>query len=61
MCNFNVLPCITNLLDQLGEARECSKIDLHSDLNLIRLSDESQYLAAFKCKYGHFEYRVRPF
>jgi hypothetical protein len=48
-------------LDLLGEARVFSKIDGHSAFNLIRVSPDSQYLTAFRCKYGHFEYKVMPF
>jgi hypothetical protein len=53
--NSYAVPLIENLLDQLGEARVFSKIDLPSALNLIRVSPESQYLTAFRCEYGHFE------
>jgi Reverse transcriptase (RNA-dependent DNA polymerase) len=61
MRNFYLLPLIKNLLDQLGVARVFSKIDLHSAFNLIRVSSESQCLTAFRCKYNHYEYRVKPF
>jgi Reverse transcriptase (RNA-dependent DNA polymerase) len=48
--NSHALPLIENLLNQLGEARVLSKVDLHSAFNLIRVSPESQYLKAFRCK-----------
>ena len=55
------LPLIAGLLDQLGEAKIYSKIDLRGAYNLVRIKEGDEWKTAFRTMYGHFEYNVMPF
>jgi hypothetical protein len=48
-------------LQQLGEAKIFTKIDLRGAYNLLRIKKGDEWKTAFNCKYGHFEYTVMPF
>lgn len=37
-----------------------TKIDLKTGFNLIRIKEGHEWLTAFRCKYGLFEYTVMP-
>ena len=55
------LPLISGLLDQLGQAKVYTKIDLRGAYNLVRVKEGDEWKTAFRTRYGHFEYNVMPF
>ena len=55
------LPLISGLLDQLGQAKIYTKIDLRGAYNLVRIREGDEWKTAFRTRYGHFEYNVMPF
>jgi len=55
------LPFISEMLDRVREARIFTKLDLRSAYNLIQIKEGDEYKAAFRTRYGQFEYRVMPF
>ena len=55
------LPRIDDLLDQLGESKYFSTLDLASGYWQIRMDSESQPKTAFTTPQGLFEFRVMPF
>jgi len=55
------LPRVDDLLDQLGESRYFSTLDLASGYWQIRVAPESQEKTAFVTPHGLFQFRVMPF
>ena len=55
------LPLISQLLDQLSQAKIFTKIDLRGAYNLVRVKAGDEWKTAFRTRYGHFEYTVMPF
>ncbi len=55
------LPLISGLLDQLGQAKIHTKIDLRGAYNLVRIKEGDEWKTTFRTRYGHFEYNVMPF
>ena len=55
------LPRIDDLFDQLRGARVYSKIDLRTSYHQLRVRDINIPKAAFRTRYGHFEFTVMPF
>lgn len=55
------LPLISGLLDQLGQAKIYTKLDLRGTYNLVRIKEGDEWKTAFRTRYGHFEYNVMPF
>jgi hypothetical protein len=51
------MPLISGLLDQLGQAKVYTKIDL----NLVRIKGGNKWKTAFRTRYGYFEYNVMLF
>jgi len=54
--DFFPLPNITNVLDQLGNAKYYSTLDLASGYHQIPMQEEHKKKTAFSTPYGHFEF-----
>nr|GEU81664.1 putative reverse transcriptase domain-containing protein [Tanacetum cinerariifolium] len=59
--NRYLLPRIDDLFDQLQGSSVCSKIDLRSGYQQLRVRDEDIPKMAFRTRYGHYEFQVMPF
>ena len=59
--NQYLLPTTDDLIDQLRGARVYFKIDLRTGYNQLRVRDTDIPKAAFRMRYGHFEFTVMPF
>jgi len=55
------LPNITYILDQLGNAKYFSTLDLASEYHQIPIQEKHKKKTAFSTPYGHFEYNRMPF
>ena len=58
--NWYLLPRIDDLFDQLRGARVYFKIDLRNGYHQLRVGDTDIPKAAFRTRYGHFEFTVMP-
>jgi hypothetical protein len=55
------LPIIFGLLDQLGQAKVYTKINLWRAYNLIQIKGSDEWKTAFQTRYGQFEYNIMSF
>jgi hypothetical protein len=55
------LPLISRLLDQLGQAKIHTKIDLRGMYNLVRIKEGDKWKTTFRTRYGQFEHIVMSF
>jgi hypothetical protein len=55
------LPCIDEILEQLGSAQYFSSLDLSSGFHQIRMEANSQKYTAFSTPKGHYEFNRMPF
>ena len=61
MQNRYLLPRIDDLFDQCRGARVYSKIDLRTGYHQLRVRETYIPKTAFRRRYGHFEFTVKPF
>jgi transposase InsO family protein len=55
------LPLIPETFDRLSRAKRFTKLDMRGAYNLLRIAEGEEWKTAFRCRYGHYEYRVMPF
>lgn len=55
------LPNITDILDQLGNSKYYSKLDLSNAYHQIKMDPSDQHKTAFSHQYSHYEYSRMPF
>ena len=54
------LPLIPKMLDRLNTAKIFTKIDLRNVYHQVRVKEGDEWKTAFRCRDGHFEYKVCP-
>jgi len=59
--NCYPLPLTGEILDRVGKAMYFSAFDMRDGFHLLRMAHGEEWKTAFRCRYGHFEYRVMPF
>lgn len=55
------LPNITEILDQLGNSKYFSSLDLASGYHQVTMSQKDQQKTAFSTPFGHYEFNRMPF
>ena len=59
--NRYLFPLIGESIDRLGRAKHFTQLDLTSAYYQMRIKKSNKWKTAFKIKYGHFKYQVKPF
>ena len=59
--NAYLLPRIDDFFNQVGGAKNFSKIDLRSRYHQVQIRDEDILKIVFHTMYGHYEFVVMPF
>ena len=59
--NWYPLLLISRLLNQFGQAKVYTKIDLQGAYNLVQIKGVDEWKTVFQTRYGHFEYNVMSF
>ena len=59
--NWYPLPWIGESLDQLGQTKEFTQLDLTNSYYRMRIREGNEWKTTFRTRYGHFEYQVMPF
>ena len=59
--NRYALPRIDELFDRLHGAKVFLKLDLTSGYYQIAIDPKDRYKAAFRTRYGHYEFNIMPF
>ena len=54
------LPLIGEMLDRLHKAKVFTKIDLWNAYHQVRVREGDEWRTTFKCREGHYEFRVCP-
>jgi hypothetical protein len=52
---------ISRILNQLGQVKIYTKIDLRGAYSLVRIKKGDEWKTVFRTRYGHFEYNIMPF
>jgi hypothetical protein len=55
------LPDVTEILDQLGQSKYFSCIDMVMGYHQIKVAEQDRTITAFRTKEGHWEYKRLPF
>ena len=55
------LPLISTFVESFHGARFCTKLDLRSAYNLVRIRGGDEWKTAFSTTSGHYEYLVMPY
>ena len=55
------LPLIGKCLDQLGQAKQFTQLELTSAYHQMRIKEGDEWKIAFRTQYGHFEYQIMFF
>ena len=55
------LPLIGESLDRPSRAKIYSKFDIVSAYHRTRIKKGNEWKSAFRTRYGHYEYQLRPF
>ena len=59
--NWYPLPLIFGFLNQFGQAKVYTKIDLRGAYSLVWIKEGDEWMLPFWTRYGHLEYNVIPF
>ncbi|KAL8441241.1 hypothetical protein Emed_007593 [Eimeria media] len=55
------IPNITTIMEQLQGSKYFTLVDMESGFHQVRMAPEDQHKTAFRCYFGHFEFKVMPF
>lgn len=56
-----LIPLLEDLLDDLGDAKFFSKLDLSAGFHQLRMSPKDVHKKLFKTDSSHYDYLVMPF
>ncbi|WVZ63441.1 hypothetical protein U9M48_013075, partial [Paspalum notatum var. saurae] len=55
------MPVIEEILEELGQAKYFTKLDMKSCYHRVRMASQDEYKTAFKTHHGHYQFKVMPF